>query len=131
MATLIYLLLIISIFSTFITIYRFTKFFASFSSLISTTSETCRDMPWKHVLTAGFLSLWRVLRHDGNAHAVRVLARNAALFFVSSVAMIIVYLLLDHLNAKYCVLPMTKVTSEGATSIVCDPPGNSSWMLFG
>lgn len=120
MTAIIYIILLVVVIGLFLTILHFFKFFASLTSLVITTNETARETPWEYILTGGFLSMWRVLRHDGNMHARNVLFRNAKLFFGSFALTVGAALLFIDMNTKHCVLAMTQTSSDGNVTEICD-----------
>ena len=119
MTILIYMLMLLMVIGFIITIYLFFKFFASFLSLVSRTNEVAREAPWGDIFTGGFFSMWRVLRHQGNAHAGNALLRNGGLLICSLVLTMGAAWMLSTLNSKYCVIGMTTKSSDGAVVEVC------------
>ncbi|MBM1558653.1 hypothetical protein JQV19_18660 [Sulfitobacter mediterraneus] len=119
MTTLIYFLALFTIVGLFVTIYRFFKFLASFLSLISKTNEVAREAPCGDIFTGGFLSMWRVLRHQDNAHARKTLLKNGGLLICSFALTMGAAWMLVALNSKHCALGMTKMSSAWAEIVIC------------
>ena len=117
----IYALLGVVVLGLFVPFFFFFKFLVSFFNLFLIAKETGRDRPWEHVLTGGFSSMWRVLRHNGNGHATIAHFRSLALFLGSIGVTIGAGFLLIDLNTKHCVLPMTRISSDGTVAIICIP----------
>ncbi|SLN43827.1 hypothetical protein RUM8411_02002 [Ruegeria meonggei] len=121
MSTIIYALLVVVLVGMFVTFYCFIKFLASFTSLISATNQSVTEQPWDQVLTGGFLSMFRVLRHQGNNHARNTLLKNTVFFFGSFALTMGAALLLIQLNSEHCAIPMTTKSSNGDVTTICDP----------
>jgi hypothetical protein len=118
----IYSLMLLVVVCGFLTIYLFLKFLASFLSLTSTSFDAGRDTPWASRLSGGFIPMWRVLRHKGNAHARKVLLKNAVFVTASFALTMGAALFMTDLNEKHCVISMTRKSADGITVTMCPPP---------